>query len=232
MAEMGTKEILEVINAWEGETKELARQKDISHVMIFENKGAMMGCSNPHPHCQIWATENIPDIPRRILDSEKRYFASHSSHILADYVRWELEKGERLVAKNDHWVALVPYWAVWPFEVMMLPVTGSPASIEQLSSEQRAGWGALLREVLIRYDNLFQSSFPYSMGVYQKPVTGEEYAYHTLHQSFFPPLLRSSEVKKHMVGYELCAEPQRDLTPELAAAKLRESGGAHYRRRR
>jgi UDPglucose--hexose-1-phosphate uridylyltransferase len=222
LTDMEIPEIKQVLEAWRGEYETLGNDESISHVMIFENKGEMMGTSNPHPHCQIWATSDIPTIPLQELKAQNQYYAAHSRPLLMDYLTWELEQRERIVTENSHWVALVPYWAAWPFEVMVLPRRDA-GSIPDLSQDEIYSWAQLLKDLLGRYDNLFGVSFPYSMGIFQRPTKHERSPGFVMHQTFMPPLLRSARVRKFMVGFELCAEAQRDLTPELAATSLREA---------
>lgn len=222
MADMDILAIRRVIQLWRDEYITLREHPSVSHVMTFENKGELMGTSNPHPHGQIWATSYIPTIPQRELDSQNEYFASHTSVMLSDYLTWELEQGKRIVTLNDEWVALVPFWAQWPFEVLVVP-RHVVRSVAELNESQIDSWAALLQELLIRFDNIFHVSFPYSMGLFQEPTKGIESPGFMVHQVFLPPLLRSATVKKFMVGFELCAESQRDLTPEVAAGVLRDS---------
>ena len=220
LAHMDASSVAAVLNKWSEQYIELGARKDINHVMIFENKGEIMGCSNPHPHCQIWSSSSIPNIPLAGASAQRKYFAAHGRALLGDYLEWELKKKDRLIFDNGTWVAVVPYWAFWPYEAMLLPKKEA-SCIKDLSSEALNGWAEALRELLVRYDNLFECSFPYSMGLYQPPTDGGDWPGFTLHQIFFPPLLRSATVKKFMVGFELSAEPQRDITPEQAAQKLR-----------
>ena len=217
-----------VVDLWVEEYQNLSTKLYINHVLIFENKGRMMGCSNPHPHGQIWATESIPNIPAKSLASQESYFAKHGTKLLSDYLEWELKEGERIIAKNEHWVVLVPFWAVWPFETMVLP-RRPVGAITQLTEDEKDAWAAILKNITTRYDNLFRTSFPYSMGIYQNPSDGQEWAGHHLHQIFLPPLLRSATVRKFMVGFELCAEPQRDITAEEAAARLQKCSTKHHK---
>ncbi|MBN1866604.1 UDP-glucose--hexose-1-phosphate uridylyltransferase [Candidatus Sumerlaeota bacterium] len=223
LARMDTDAIGRVIDLWVDQYVDLGARDFISHVLIFENKGETMGCSNPHPHGQIWATERVPSLARRKIESQLRYRAAHGRAMLMDYLEWELGEGRRIVASNAHWVALVPFWAVWPFEATIAP-RREVSAIAELDPSERAAWAAILRDLTIRYDNLFGTSFPYSMGIHQRPTDGGAYEGVVLHQSFYPPLLRSATIKKFQVGYEMSGEPQRDITPETAAAKLREKG--------
>lgn len=229
LAEMETKAIRGVVEAWAAETESLGAQPGVRYVQVFENKGAMMGCSNPHPHGQVWATGHVPLTPARKLASQAAWHASHGSDLVGDYLDEELRRGERVVCRNESWVALVPYWAVWPFELMLAPVRRA-SDLPALASDERDGLADLLRRVSVRYDNLFRTSFPYSLGFHGRPTDGEEHPEWRLHAVAFPPLLRSATVRKFLVGFELTAEPQRDLTPEDAAARLRELSETHYRK--
>jgi UDPglucose--hexose-1-phosphate uridylyltransferase len=227
LAEMDAAAIRGVVDAWASETETLGRDPDVRYVQVFENKGAMMGCSNPHPHGQIWATSAIPAGPARKLETQRAWFERHGSDLVGDYLAHELESGERVVCRNESWVALVPYWAVWPFELMLVP-TRRVADLPSLDARERDQLAGLLRRVCARYDNLFRVSFPYSMGFHGRPTDGQQHPWWRLHAVYFPPLLRSASVRKFLVGYELTAEPQRDLTPEDAAARLRAQDETHY----
>jgi len=212
--------VIEVIRTWSQQTRELAADANIRYVQVFENKGAMMGCSNPHPHSQIWATAHIPNEPAKEFLSQHEYLEEHHSLLLMDYLKEEQSSSERIIRANNSFTALVPFWAVWPFEVMIL--ANQPVrSLPELSELQIKDLAALFLDVTRRYDNLFGVSFPYSMGFHQAPCDGKDHAEWVLHVHFYPPLLRSATVRKFMVGYELMAMPQRDLTPETAAERLR-----------
>jgi UDPglucose--hexose-1-phosphate uridylyltransferase len=187
-----------------------------------------MGCSNPHPHGQIWANESIPSFAAKKVKSQGEYFKSHSSPMLMDYMAWELAQGERIIHQNEHFVSLVPFWAVWPFEAMIIPKRVVQC-VSDLSDEERLAWAAILKDLAVRFDNIFECSFPYSMGINQRPTDGGEYPGLVVHQSFYPPLLRNALVKKFQVGYEMSGEPQRDITQEQAANRLRDCGGKHYK---
>jgi UDPglucose--hexose-1-phosphate uridylyltransferase len=227
LARMEVSAIEAVVITWCHEFEELGRQKNIASVQIFENRGELMGCSNPHPHGQIWANEHVPGGLACEVASQLAYFAKHRSSLLGDYLRIELDKQERIVCANEQFVALVPFWAVWPFETLL--VSRRPvSSLPELSKEERRGLADILHRLTIRYDNLFKTSFPYTMGFHQRPSDGHAYPGFHLHAHFYPPLLRSATVKKFMVGYELLAMPQRDITPELAAAQLRDLPEKHY----
>lgn len=227
LSRMDAPAIRMVIDTWDAEYRSLASESFISYVQIFENKGQAMGCSNPHPHGQIWANESIPHIPGRETVMQKNWRDTHHSCLLCDYLKQELGEGERIVAENDSFAALVPWWAVWPFELLLLPKRHVRA-IDEFTSRERDNLAAIIREIGIRYDNLFTTSFPYSMGIHQAPSDGDIYPEWHLHFHYFPPLLRSASVKKFMVGYELLANPQRDITAEQSALRLRELSGVHY----
>jgi UDPglucose--hexose-1-phosphate uridylyltransferase len=229
LAEMEAPAIRPVVDAWALEVKTIGAKPAVLYVQVFENKGAMMGCSNPHPHGQVWATSYVPVGPARKLATQRAYLERHGRDLLGDYVAKELAAGERVVCRNDQWVALVPFWAVWPFEVMLVPVRRVP-DLPSLTGGERDALADVLRRVGVRYDNLFRTSFPYSMGFHGRPTDGEEHPEWRLHAVYFPPLLRSATVRKFLVGFELTAEPQRDLTAEDAAARLRAQGETHYRK--
>jgi UDPglucose--hexose-1-phosphate uridylyltransferase len=212
--------IATVVETWSAQYAELAALPFISHVQIFENRGAMMGASNPHPHSQIWATSSVPDLPALELGRFRAYGSSTGSCLLCDYVALESRLGERIVYKNRGFLAVVPFWAVWPFEVLILPV-GHVESLPDLDAERHRDLAETLSRITQAYDNLFAVPFPYSMGFHQG-AAGARDVHNHLHLHFFPPLLRSATVRKHMVGYELLCGPQRDLTPEQAAERLRQ----------
>ena len=227
MARMSVGEIRRVVETWVDEYHKLGGDSHIFSVQIFENRGAVMGCSNPHPHGQIWANATLPNELAKELLAFREYFQDHPSTLLSDYLALELRKQERLVCSNEHFVVVVPFWALWPFETLM--VTRRPvASLPELVDEEREALADILRQITIRYDNLFQTSFPYTMGFHQQPTDGENHPEFHLHVHFYPPLLRSATVKKFMVGYEMLAMPQRDITPESAAGWLRDLSKQHY----
>ncbi len=209
----------EIVDSWCDESQKLG--KDYQWVQIFENKGAMMGCSNPHPHGQIWATDFLPDEAQTEDDKQRAYFATHGRAMLLDVVQYEREKKERLVIENDDWIVIVPYWAQWPFETLLLP-RFSAARLDELNDAQRDNLGAIMQSLTRCYDALFGVSFPYSMGWHGAPFDERDTKAWQLHAHFYPPLLRSATVRKFMVGYEMMAESQRDITPEQAASRLRE----------
>jgi UDPglucose--hexose-1-phosphate uridylyltransferase len=227
LAQMDVDGIREVVDTWADEVDRLARTDGIRYVQVFENKGAAMGCSNPHPHGQIWASAAVPQVPARKLAMQKRYAARHGRDLLGDYLAREVGIGDRVVCRNEAWVVIVPFWAVWPFETIVIPAR-QVDDLRALTSDERDGLADVLRRLTVRYDNLFRCSFPYSMGWHGRPVDGREHPGCRLHAVYFPPLLRSSTVRKFLVGYEMTAEPQRDLTPEAAAARLREQSDVHY----
>lgn len=229
LAEMSLAEIRRVVEVWAEQTRELGER--FSWVQIFENRGDLMGASNPHPHGQIWATDSLGAIAAREEAQQKAYYERYARPLLLDYVREEEVRGERAVVENPSWLAVVPYWAVWPFETLLLP-KASVSRLPDLDRGQRTDLADILQRLLIRYDNLFEVSFPYSMGWHGAPYNGESGRHWQLHAHFYPPLLRSATVKKFMVGYEMLAEPQRDLTAEQAALRLQNLSHIHYKQRR
>jgi UDPglucose--hexose-1-phosphate uridylyltransferase len=197
-------------------------------VQIFENKGEIMGCSNRHPHGQIWATSTLPTEVAKEDQGQRDYYRKHGAVLLADYQHLEAEQKERLAIENDHWMVVTPFWATWPFETLLLPKRPI-LRFPDLQPDERLALADILKRLLTRYDNLFGVSFPYSMGWHGAPTDTGDYAYWQLHAHFYPPLLRSATVKKFMVGYETMAEPQRDLTPEQATDRLRSLSEVHYK---
>jgi UDPglucose--hexose-1-phosphate uridylyltransferase len=228
LAEMAEADIRRVVDVWVEQIEELGSHPDIGYVQLFENRGAMMGSSNPHPHGQLWANRRIPTEPAKEDHHQRAYFERHGSPLLLDYLHAELDAAERLVVQNESWVALVPYWAVWPFETILLP-RRHVLQLTELSEVERDDLSSVLKNLLIRYDNLFETSFPYSMGWHGQPTDGGRYPHWQLHAHFYPPLLRSATVKKFMVGYEMLGTPQRDITAEQAAERLRQQSEVHYR---
>jgi UDPglucose--hexose-1-phosphate uridylyltransferase len=222
LAGMEVADIERVVDAWVEETINLGRRPDISSVQIFENRGEIMGCSNPHPHGQIWATRHLSNELDKETHRQADYLLKHGRPMLLDYLAQELELGERIVFANEHFVALAPFWAIWPFETMILP-RRRIGGFDEMSREEKAALAAALSELTRRYDRLFDISFPYSMGFHQKPTDGAVHAEWQMHAHFYPPLLRSATVKKFMVGFEMLGSPQRDFTPEAAAKRLREA---------
>ena len=228
LAEMELPDIQKVVDVWASQSQELGKR--YRWVQLFENKGAMMGCSNPHPHGQVWAGSSLPNEAAAEHAQQAAYKREHGSVLLLDYVKRESEQKERVVVENSDWVAVVPFWAVWPFEMLLLP-RRHVQRIEDLQSAERATLSDIMKRLLTRFDNLFEISFPYSMGWHGAPYEKGDLSHWQLHAHFFPPLLRSATVKKFMVGYELLAEAQRDLTPEQAAQRLRDASQVHFRQR-
>ncbi len=224
---MEVEDITEVIKTWKKEFQELGSHDFINYVQIFENKGAIMGCSNPHPHGQIWSQKSIPTEILKKSAKFSEYWKANKRSLLADYLEQELETGERILAENKHFVALVPFWAVWPFEAMIIP-RKHLQHIGQLNEEEEKAYAEIIKRLTIKYDNLFKTSFPYSSGIHQAPTDEKEYPEWHFHMSFYPPLLRSATVKKFMVGYEMFAGPQRDITAEQAAKRLNDLPEVHY----
>jgi UDPglucose--hexose-1-phosphate uridylyltransferase len=227
VALMETADIRKVVDVWTSEYSELGKREEIGYVQIFENHTEMMGCSNPHPHCQIWSNQTVPELPAKETAHQAAYLERHGHCLLCSYLGAEAGHEERVVFDNGTFTALVPYWAVWPFEVLILPRRHVP-SLAELTDAEKTGFADALRRMNIRYDNLFQTDFPYSMGIHQKPTDGEPHGEWHFHVHYFPPLIRSATIRKHMVGYELLAMPQRDITPEQGAARLRECRETHY----
>jgi UDPglucose--hexose-1-phosphate uridylyltransferase len=225
--EMSVEEIHKVVDLWCKEYEEIGKLDYINYVQIFENKGDIMGCSNPHPHGQIWAQFSIPNESAKEMMMQKAYFEKHGKSLLADYLAEELKLGERIVASNQHFVALIPFWAIWPYEAMIIS-RRHLQNILQLNKEEKTGLADIYKQLTVMYDNLFEVSFPYSAGIHQSPTDGKEHPEWHLHMHFYPPLLRSATVKKFMVGYEMLANPQRDITPEQSAEKLRLLPKIHY----
>ena len=228
LPEMAPEAIRGVVDVWADQTEELGRE--YSWVQVFENKGDVMGCSNPHPHGQIWASNFIPNEPAREDRQQLAYRQAHGSPLLADYLETELRQGERIVVQNEDWVAVVPFWATWPYETLLV-ARHTVRRLPELGDRARTALAEILKRLLTRYDNLFQVSFPYSMGWHGAPTVAGDFSHWRLHAHFYPPLLRSAEVKKFMVGYEMLAEAQRDLTPEQAAHTLRSLPEVHFKER-
>jgi UDPglucose--hexose-1-phosphate uridylyltransferase len=230
LARMTREEIRRVVDAWTLEYQQLGALDWIQYVQIFENRGAMMGASNPHPHGQIWSTSHIPDEPAAETATQRNYLQRNARCLLCDYIEAEIAAQERVIFLNEHFAAVVPWWAVWPFEVMLLSRRHLGA-MPELTSDERDGLADALNRLTVRYDNLFETSFPYTMGFHQSPVDlsadgGGHPEWH-FHAHFYPPLLRSATVRKFMVGFEMLGMPQRDITAESAAERLRESSEQH-----
>jgi UDPglucose--hexose-1-phosphate uridylyltransferase len=227
LARMTVSEITSVVDLWAEQSAEIGSLPYINYVQIFENRGEIMGCSNPHPHGQLWANQTIPNEPRKEQESQKAYMEKYRSCLLCDYLQMETKAGTRMVVENAHFAALVPFWAVWPFEVLLLS-KGHTGDLASLDAPTRRSLADIFKQLTTRYDNLFEISSPYSMGFHQSPSDGEAHPEWHLHAHFYPPLLRSATVRKFMVGYEMLAGPQRDITPEAAAAALRSLNAIHY----
>lgn len=228
LPEMDLPAIRKVVDLWQDQYVDLGAKDFINHVQIFENKGAIMGCSNPHPHGQIWAQASIPQEVRKKEARQLAYWKENGRSLLGDYLAQEMEAGERIVLENEDFVGLVPFWAVWPYELMIVPKRHI-RHIGEMTTAEKDNFADILKGLTIRMDNLFETSFPYSSGMHQSPTDGEAHPEWHFHMSFYPPLLRSATVKKFMVGYEMFATPQRDITAEQAAEKFRNLSDIHYR---
>jgi len=221
LATMPLAEIESVVKTWIGQFRELGADETIQHVQIFENRGAMMGASNPHPHCQIWATASIPEEPSKELIAQRAYMQAHKRCLLCDYVELEQAQNQRMVCGNEVFVAMVPFWAIWPFEILVCS-RRHLGTIADLTPEEVSGLADILQRVTSTYDQVFGVPFPYSMGFHQSPTDGGDHSEWHFHSHFYPPLLRSATIRKFMVGFEMLGTPQRDITPEIAAEKLRD----------
>jgi UDPglucose--hexose-1-phosphate uridylyltransferase len=228
LPQMSVKEISKVVDVWQSEFEDLATYPWIKHIQIFENKGDIMGCSNPHPHGQIWAQNSVPGEVAKETQQQKLYFEQKGKSLLANYLELELKKQDRIVFENEHFVVLVPFWAVWPYETMIVSKRHI-TSILYFTEEEKHALADAIKRLTTRYDNMFETSFPYSAGMHQSPVNSGDHPYWHWHMHFYPPLLRSATVKKFMVGYEMLANPQRDITAEFAADKLRGLSEVHYK---
>ena len=220
--------IQKIISTWTEQTEEMSRKDFITNVQVFENKGAMMGCSNPHPHSQIWAQSQLPNEISKELAHQTEYFRQHHRPLLLDYLEEEHQRGERIVFQNLHFTALVPFWAVWPFEILVIAHRPT-IYLAELTVDEVASLAESLKQVTSRFDNLFHISFPYSMGFHQAPFDSQPHPEWVLHAHFYPPLLRSATIRKFMVGYEMLAMPQRDITPESSAEQMREVSALHFK---
>jgi UDPglucose--hexose-1-phosphate uridylyltransferase len=221
LATMSVNQIEPVVETWSAQFRELGARREIRHVQIFENRGAMMGASNPHPHCQIWATASIPEEPAKELLAQTAYTRAHARCLLCDYLALESKEQIRVLCQNDGFVALVPFWAVWPFELLVCSRRHMGSMNEFTPADIRA-LSDMLHRVTSTYDKVFSVPFPYSMGFHQTPSDGKDHAEWHFHAHFYPPLLRSATIRKFMVGFEMLGTPQRDITPESAAERLRE----------
>ncbi|OIQ39419.1 MAG: galactose-1-phosphate uridylyltransferase [Bacteroidetes bacterium MedPE-SWsnd-G1] len=220
LAEMSVLNIQKVVDTWIQEYKDLGNTKGINYVQIFENKGAVMGCSNPHPHGQIWSQSSLPNEVHKKDTQQKNYFKENNSSLLETYIEQELNKNERIIFKNDDFVVLVPFWAIWPFEAMIAPIK-QQSNISEMNSMQKKNYAKAISILTKAYDKLFNCSFPYSSGLHQAPTNNENIDHWHWHMSFYPPLLRSATVKKFMVGYEMFGSPQRDITAEDATLRIK-----------
>ena len=221
LADMSAAEIQKVVFAWQKEFTELSENPNINYVQIFENKGAVMGCSNPHPHGQIWSQSSLPNEVDKKNTQQLNFYNNNNSSLLGDYLAQELEKQERIIFENDGFVVLVPFWAIWPFEVMIVPKRHQ-SNILDMSKEETLQYGEAIAVLTKAYDKIFNTSFPYSSGIHQAPTDGNENKHWHWHMSFYPPLLRSASVKKFMVGYEMFGTPQRDITAEQAVKMIKD----------
>lgn len=228
LARLAVEQIRPVVDVWAAQVEELGNQ--YRWVQVFENRGAAMGASNPHPHGQVWAGSALPNEPAKEDLHQRAYFQKYGAPLLADYARLESARGERIVLENADWLVVVPYWAIWPFETLLLPKR-HVLRLTDLTGDERNSLSDMLKRLLTRYDNMFETSFPYSMGWHGAPTGDGDYAYWQLHAHYYPPLLRSATVRKFIVGYEMLAEVQRDLTAEQAAERLRNVTAVHYRER-
>ena len=226
LAEMAQSDLLKVVDVWKSQTEEL--NKKYCWVQIFENKGEIMGCSNPHPHGQIWASDFIPEEPYKEDRYQRQYLEKHKENLLLKYIAHEQKKEERIVAENEQWICVVPYWAIWPFETLLVPKRHT-LSFNDIDENQSRDLASMMKELLVKYDNLFQTSFPYSMGWHGAPANGKNNDHWQLHAHYYPPLLRSSDIKKFMVGYEMLGCPQRDILPEQAARMISSQSAIHYK---
>jgi UDPglucose--hexose-1-phosphate uridylyltransferase len=226
LPELSVEHIGKIVDVWASQVTDLGAR--YRWVQIFENKGAVMGCSNPHPHGQIWAGSFLPRIVEQEDNCQRAHLAKSGGPMLLEYLAEEMVEDMRIVESNEHWVMLVPYWAVWPYELLLLP-RRHVLRLPDLTPEERVGLSSILKKSLTRYDNLFETSFPYSMGWHGAPNDDGDYEHWQLHAHFYPPLLRSATVKKFMVGYEMMAEPQRDITAEQAALRMKELSLTHYK---
>jgi UDPglucose--hexose-1-phosphate uridylyltransferase len=230
LPELENSAIENVLEAWAQESADLGAKDFIHYAQVFENKGAVMGCSNPHPHSQVWAQSQLPNEITKELDSQYAYYAEKGRPLLVDYLAEENRRKERIIFQNASFTALVPFWAVWPFEIL-LSAKHPSAHLTNLNPAEMTDLAEALKQVTTRYDNLFEISFPYSMGFHQAPSDGQSHPEWVLHAHFYPPLLRSATVRKFMVGYEMLAMPQRDITPESAAERLQALPDVHYKLR-
>ncbi|MEI5983790.1 MULTISPECIES: UDP-glucose--hexose-1-phosphate uridylyltransferase [Sphingobacterium] len=231
LPEMTVEDLKLVVEVWKGEFQELASHEWIKYIQIFENKGAIMGCSNPHPHGQIWAQNSVPVEVEKEEQRQVEYFDTHGRSLLSAYLEVELQEKVRILIDAEHFVALVPFWASWPYETMIISKR-HVQDIRDFSELECEDLAKVLKELTTKYDNIFETSFPYSAGMHQAPVNSGDQGFWHWHMHFYPPLLRSATVKKFMVGYEMLANPQRDITPETAAETIRNQSNIHYKERK
>jgi UDPglucose--hexose-1-phosphate uridylyltransferase len=230
LAEMDETSVGQVVKAWSEEYRMLGELPYINYIQIFENKGSIMGCSNPHAHCQVWAQESLPTEPAKEISRMDEYMHRKKSCLLCDYISAEAGANERIIFENSDFIALVPFWAVWPFETMIIPKRHF-GSLNDMTEGEKESFANVIKRMTVRYDNIFSVPFPYSSGIHQSPTDRTQHPEFHFHMHFYPPLLRSAVVKKFMVGYELLANPQRDILPESAAQKLRSVSEVHYKAR-
>ncbi len=228
LSEMEVDDIKKVVDVWQQQYEELGSEEYINHVQIFENKGRVMGCSNLHPHGQIWAQSSVPSIYLKTQENLKKYFIKNRTTLLRDYLTTELKSSERIIWENEDFVALVPFWVVWPYETMIISKRVME-NILQFSNSEKLSLASIIKDLTTMYDNLFEVSFPYSAGIHQSPTDGKSHPEWHFHMHFYPPLLRNAEVKKFMVGYGMLAEAQRDITPEQSAEILKNISTVHYK---
>jgi UDPglucose--hexose-1-phosphate uridylyltransferase len=231
LPELDRSAIEDVIATWAEQSADLGGRDFVGYVQVFENKGEVMGASNPHPHSQVWASGHIPNEPGKELAAQTDHFNEYHRSLLADVIAEEHKRNERILASNDHFTALVPFWAIWPFEILLSAHRPGLTRLTELTSAEITALADILKRITTRYDNLFEISFPYSMGFHQAPFDGQTHPGWMLHAHFYPPLLRSATVRKFMVGYEMLGMPQRDITPETAAERLRSLPEIHYKQR-
>jgi len=231
LPELSRPAIEAVLSTWAGQSADLGGRDFIRYVQVFENKGEVMGASNPHPHSQVWASGHLPNEPGKELAAQTDYFNEHHRALLVDVIAEENKRKERVLAANEHFTALVPFWAIWPFEVLLSAHRPGLTPLTEMTAAELTALAEILKTITTRYDNLFEISFPYSMGFHQAPFDGQDHPEWLLHAHFYPPLLRSATVRKFMVGYEMLAMPQRDITPETAAERLRSLPEIHYKQR-
>lgn len=228
LPEMETSQIRDVVDLWVKEYTELGSRDYINYVQIFENKGEIMGCSNPHPHGQIWAQESIPDEPAKELRKQTEYYEKHGRTLLGDYLNLELDIDKRIIVENETFVVLVPYWSFWPFETLLISRRAF-GRFSDMTAKEKNGLADIIKKITVKYDNVFNVSFPYSAGFHPAPTDGGKHREWHFHMHFYPPLLRSATVKKFRVGYEMLGTQQRDITPEVSAERLRATKDSHYK---